>query len=198
MSPIPSRHAVLATNCHVPLSVDPRLGLLSAHDGCPDQWSSLVFCDLRAIAVSETKVGDHFDDWTAWGSDMIFRSVTWKTMLANAKPEDWWDDPSDNFGEDALECVDINRSRAALGFTVEQNTCPECNKFSKRKPKAIAIHRLRTHGHRKPLCCRNANECLVYPKCDKHFSFKSKLLDHAQYRSKSFRDKILSSQPIEA
>ena len=128
----------------------------------------------------------------------FFRSVTWKTMLANAKPEDWWDDPSDNFGEDALECVDINRSRAALGFTVEQNTCPECSKFSKRRPKAIAIHRLRTHGHRKPLCCRNANECLVYPKCDKHFSFKSKLLDHAQYRSKNFRDKILSSQPIEA
>ena len=37
--------------CRRPL--DPLLGLLSAHDACPDQWSSLVLCDLRAIAVSE-------------------------------------------------------------------------------------------------------------------------------------------------
>ena len=178
--------------------MDPRLGLLSAHDACSDQWSSLVLCDLRVTAVSEANVGDPFDVWTAWTSDMIFRSVTRRPMLANATTEGWWDDPNDCFGEDALECGNINRSRAAMGFTVEQNTCPECSEFFTRRPKAIAIHRLRTHGHRKPLSCHIANDCLVYPNCDKHFSKKSKLPDHAQYRGNSCRDKILSSQPIEA
>ena len=33
--------------------LEPLLGLLSAHGAFPDQWSSLVLCDLRAIAVSE-------------------------------------------------------------------------------------------------------------------------------------------------
>ena len=51
--------------CRCPL--DPLLGLLSAHDASPDQWSSFVLCDLRAIAVSEfgqkARLGEPFDAW---------------------------------------------------------------------------------------------------------------------------------------
>ena len=37
--------------CRCP--VDPPLGLLSAHDEHPDQWSSLVLCGLLVISTSE-------------------------------------------------------------------------------------------------------------------------------------------------
>ena len=69
LSLIASRRVGYAMSmCRCPL--DPLLGLLSAHDACADQWSSLVLCDLRAIAVSEfgqeANLGDPFDDWPAW------------------------------------------------------------------------------------------------------------------------------------
>ena len=152
--------------CCCPL--DPLFGLLSAHDASPDQWSSLVLCDLRAIAVSEfgqgASLGDSFDDWLALVSDMILRPSKWKTMLARARTEDWWDDPNDDLGEDALECGNIDRMGALVVFTVEQSTCPECRQCFQKWSKAS----------------------------------RSKLLDHAQYRSKGCRVKILSSQPVEA
>ena len=55
---------------------------------------------------------------------MILRPGTWKKMLARARIEDWWDDPCDDLGEDALHCGNIDRSGAPEAFTVEQSTCP--------------------------------------------------------------------------
>ena len=87
-----------------------------------------MLCDLRAIAVSdfgqEANLGDPFDDWPAWVSDMILRPGKRKTMLASARTEGWWDDPSDDFSEDELECGNIDRSGTPVAFTVEQSTCP--------------------------------------------------------------------------
>ena len=58
VSPMPSVFSPIASGrvnyamslCRCPLH--PSLGLLSAHDACPDQFSSLVQCDLRAIAAN--------------------------------------------------------------------------------------------------------------------------------------------------
>ena len=73
-----------------------------------DQWSSLVLRDPLVIATSEfgqeAKLGDPFDNWSAWVSDMVLRPGKWKTMLARARIEDWWDDPSDDLEEIALGC----------------------------------------------------------------------------------------------
>ena len=107
----------------------------------------------------------------------MLRPAKWKAMLARARTEDWWNDPSDGLDEDALECGNTDRSGVPVAFTVEQSTCPECSKIFKKKPKAVATHRVRAHGQ-----------------CNKHFPNRSKLLDHAQYRSKGCRDKILLSQ----
>ena len=144
--------------------LDPLLGLLSAHDEHPDQWSSLVLRDLLVITTSEfgqeAKLGDPFDDWPAWLSDMILRLSKWKTMLARARIEDWWDDPSDDLDEDALECGNIDRSGVPVAFTVEQSTFPECSKIFKKGPKAVATHRMRAHGHRKPVSYYIPSDCL--------------------------------------
>ena len=92
--------------CRCPL--DPLLGLLSVHDEHPDHWSSLVLLDLLVISTSEfgleAKLGDPGNPWPAWVSDMILRPAKWKTMLAKARTEDWWNDPSDRLDEDTLEC----------------------------------------------------------------------------------------------
>ena len=172
------------------MSTGPLLGLLSAHDEHPDQWSYLVLRDLLVISTSEfgleAKLGDPGNQWPAY---MILRPAKWKTMLAKARTEDWWNDPSDELDEDTLECGNIDRSGVPVAFTVEQSTCPECGKIFKKGPKAVATHRMRAHGHRKPVSSYiESEEC---PGCNKHFPNRSKLLDYAQYRSKGCRDKIL-------
>ena len=183
-----------ATRC----PLDPFLGLLSAHDEHPDQWSSLVSRDLLVISTSEfgleAKLGDPGDQWPAWVSDMILRPAKWKEMLARARTEDWWNDPSDGLDEDALECGNTDRSGVPVAFTIEQSTCPECSEIFKKGPKAVATHGMRAHGHRKPVSHYIESDCLECPGCDKHFPSRSKLLDHAQNRSKGCRDKILLSQ----
>ena len=81
--------------------------------------------------------------------------------------EGWWDDPSDDFGEDALECGNIDRSGAPVEFTVEQSACPECSEFFKRGTKAVATHRVR------------ANDCLVCPGATNTFRGLSYLTTHS-------------------
>ena len=44
---------------------------------------------------------------------MILRLAKWKTMLAKARTEDWWNDPSDGLDEDTLECGNVDRSRSS-------------------------------------------------------------------------------------
>ena len=166
-SPLASRRVGYAMSlCRCPL--DPLLGLLSAHDEHPEQWSSLV---LRGV------------------SDMILRPAKWTAMLARARTEDWWNDSSDGLDEDALD-----RSGVPVAFSVEQSTCPECSKIFKKRPKAVPTHRMRAHGHRKPVSNYIVSDCLECPGCNKHFPNKSKVLDYAQYRSKVCRGKILLSQ----
>ena len=72
---------------------------------------------------------------------------------------------------------------------------PSAARSSKKDQKAVATHRMRAHGHRKPVSSYIESDCLQCPGCNKHFPSRSKLLDHAQYRSKGCRDKILLSQP---
>ena len=142
---------------------DPLLGLLSAHDACPDQWSSLVLCGLLVISTSEfgleAKLGDPGDHWPVWVSDMILRPAKWKATQARARTEDWWNDPSEGLDEDALECGNIDRSGVPVAFTIEQSTCP-CSKIFKKGPEAVATHRMRAHGHRKPMSNYTASDCL--------------------------------------
>ena len=95
-----------------------------------------VSANLDRKPISETPFGN----WPVWVSDMISRPGKWKTMLASARSQGWRDDPSDDFGEDALECGNIDRSGAPVAFTAKQSTSPECSKFFKRGPKAVATH----------------------------------------------------------
>ena len=172
--------------CRCPL--DPLLGLLSAHDEHPDQWSSLVLRDILVISTREfgleAKLGDPGDQWPAWVSDMILRPAKWKAMLARARTEDWWNDLSDGLDEDTLECGIHHR-------TVH---LPRVQQDLQERTKSSCDTQDATHGHRKPVSNYIASDCLECTGCNKHFPSKSKLLDHAQYRSKGCRDKILLSQ----
>ena len=111
--------------CRCPL--DPLLGLLSAQDACPEQWSSLVLCDRPLRRLARVGVGHDLEDNA--GKCQIRRLVGRSQRRFRRR------------------CGNIDRSGAPVAFTVEQSTCPECSKLFKRGPKA------EMHGHRKPVSC---------------------------------------------
>ena len=104
-----------------------------------DQWSSLVLRVPLVIATSEfgqeAKLADPFDNWPAWGSDMILRPGKWKTMLARARIENWWDDPSDDLDEDALECGNFDRSGVPVHSLPNRAPVPSAAKSSRKDQK---------------------------------------------------------------
>ena len=168
----------------LPTGPSTRLGLLSAHDEHPDQWSSLVLRDLLVISTSEfgleAKLGDPGDHWPVWVSDMILRPAKWKAMLARARTEDWWNDPSDRLDEDALECGNIDHSRVPVAFTIEQrhtgcermgiaNQCQTTSRATalsalgatstfRASQSQLTMHRTEAKGATTRSCCRSHDE----------------------------------------
>ena len=165
--------------CRCPL--DPLLGLLSAHDTCADQWSSLVVWDPRVIGASEfgqeAYLGDPSDNWPVWVSRTIPATTSVKTRssveTSTAQELQW---------HSLLNRVRVLSAANSVREGQRQSRLTQCEHMN------------------------IANECLstlrmtalVCPGCDKHFPSRLKLLDHAEHCSKGCRDKILASQLGEA
>ena len=90
----------------------------------------------------------------------------------------------------------IDHAGTPMAFPQEQCVCPDCTNNSRRDQRQLRPTGYEIHGHRKRVSCLIAHDCLSCPGCGKHFECNSRLLDHI--RSKGCRDKILSSQPVDA
>ena len=72
------------------------------------------------------------------------------------------------------------------------HACEQCDKrFTSQK--AVATHKMRAHGYRKPVAAVLAPDATMCPICSRDFASHRQLLDHAQYRAKRCRAALLQA-----
>ena len=168
----------------------PLLGLVDAHDVSTDEWSTLVFRDLRIVASNEfgqnARLRDFHHDSPKWVTDIILHPKTWKAVMTKAKEND----PTNACDEDMFDCGHNDRAGAPVAFPLDQNFFEK----KKKEPMIAATRRMRAWSSQ---CGAISSRMLVFfcLVCCKHIECRSPPLDHAQYRGEGCRDKILSSQP---
>ena len=75
-----------------------------------------------------------------------------------------------------------------MAFPFEQCVCPQCKNVFKKGPRAVATHRMRAQGHRKPVSCLIAST----------LSAGHGFLTMHSILARTTATRFLSSQPVEA
>ena len=72
------------------------------------------------------------------------------------------------------------------------HACEQCDKrFTSNE--ALATHKMRAHGHRKPVAAVLAPDATACPICSRVFASHRQLLDYARYRAKRRRAALLQA-----
>ena len=155
--------------------------LLLPHSASPSPWSQRVLADLQAIPRLAPPPARR--DLDVLGDPRSAKgAAAWTEFIA----ADWWKWKrlardvtvgSAPFADDSTEPLTV--------------PCPECAKLFS-SSKAVATHRMRVHGHRKPVASVIPAGATTCPACSKVFATTRQLLDHAQYRARKCRDVILA------
>ena len=163
-------------------------------------WADAVADDLRCLAAVS------WDFW--WLGDPGVHSCQWRSAM-------WWSPVDFNTSVRMLrttECTLIDEKRAVVVNISELaqvrgpalkpqyvcDLCPPARARGFNCNKALATHKMRSHGHRKTArryVLQGGTKC---PACDKEYGSYASVLDHLEYRSKRCRAQMLGGNRAQA